>query len=327
MLDPLEHEPAVCYINHMLGRHARNTIVLAAAAAFCTLGIGCVKNVSQKANSGKDYRQKGAKTIELDDGEARVKDIVTYPGGDRVDWKVFEIPEGLQGDMRVKLKWRPARPGMDLSFNIYDQWNHRIARVKPKKKTRKRSKSVKLKGLKAGKYFVQIYASGRMDAGKYTLSLRFKERKPVKVPSIEELAGFIDDPPTLPAVLIPKEKTPEEIAAEQEAAAKAASEAEAAAAANAEAAAAAAEANKPVYSRVRKTQKSGSGVIITIGAGRNKRVDKGWVGSLLRGSSKSPLPDGEFKVIKVTKTEAIAKVKLSLDQVKANPKVILRPSL
>ena len=56
-----------------------------------------------------------AEKIRLDeDGEGRSRrDIVTYPGGDRVDWKVFQVPEGKDGILQVKIKYRPARPGMD----------------------------------------------------------------------------------------------------------------------------------------------------------------------------------------------------------------------
>lgn len=311
----------------MLRRASRNTLAVAASAALAVWLGGCLKNVPQDANTGKDGRYKGAKTIELEGGEARVRDIVTYPGGDRVDWKVFEIPEGSQGDMKIKLKWRPARPGMDLAFSVYDQWFHRIGAAKPDKKGRTRTKRVKLKRLKPGKYYVQVYASTRMDAGRYTLSLRFKERTPPKMPTVEELAGRIEDPPSLPAVVEPKEKTPEELAAEQaEKDRLAAEQAEKDAQAQADKDRLDA-LMKPVFAKIRRTQKStGGGVIITINVGRNKEIDKDWKGSLLRGSSKDPLPDGDFKVIRVTETECVAKVKLSLDQVKANPNVVLQRS-
>lgn len=302
--------------------HAMSFAVLAGLAAALA---GCPKNVPQDSNSGKDYRAKGAKQVALDKGEARVRDIVTYPGGDRVDWKLITLPEGVQGDLRIKLRWRPPRPGMDLAFNVYDEWFERVAQVKPSVKP-ERSKKVKIRRA-SGKYYVQVYAPRRMDAGRYTLSVRFKERKAVVLPTVEELADQISDPPVLPAVVEPKEKTPEEIAAEEAEKARLAEEQRVADEQRTADEDRLAELRKPVYARVRKTQKSSSGgVIITINAGQNKSVDKGWTGTLLTGNSNRPLPDGSFTVIRVTARESVARVQLSLDQVKANPRVELRRS-
>lgn len=320
LADPLAWNQTVCYIKNMLGIRARNTIIIGFSIALGT-SFGCLTNVDPKKNSGKDRSRKKAKKIELEGGEARIRDIVTWPGGDRVDWKTFEIPEGLQGDMDIRIRWRPARPGMGVGMNVYDQYYERLERVK---RTR-RSKKVKLRNLKPGKYYIQIFAPKRMDAGRYRLSLKFRERKPPKVPSLEELAGQIDDPPVLPAVIEPVVKSPEEIAAEEAEKARLAEEQAKIDQDAADKAAVDAELNKPVYARVRRTQRSGGGgVIITINVGRNKGVEREWIGTLLNGSSRKPLPDGDFKVIRVTARESIAKVRLSVDQVKANPKVKLQ---
>jgi len=54
----------------------------------------CSPMIAQDAHSGADAKAKGAQKIRLgDDGEGVAKGIVTYPGGDRVDWKVFEVPK------------------------------------------------------------------------------------------------------------------------------------------------------------------------------------------------------------------------------------------
>ncbi|WP_428263013.1 hypothetical protein [Haliangium sp.] len=296
-------------------------ISLLALAALWLLPAGCARNVPQHENSGKDYRYKGAKKIELEDGEGRVRDIVTYPGGDRIDWKLIELPEGQQGTLRVKLRWRPPRPGLDLAFDVYDEYFDRVARAKPSPGSGDRSKGVKVKGA-SGKYYVMVYAPERSDAGRYTLSVRFKERD--GPPGVDELAGLIEDPPTLPAVVEPEVKTPEQIAAEEEARRKAEEEAAAAAAAAAADAAAQAELNKPIEARITRTQRSSGGVIITISAGKNRSIEKGWRGTLLSGGSQNPLPGGEFTVIRVTRNECIGKVALSMDQVRANLRVELR---
>ncbi len=298
--------------------------MITVAAAALGMVAGCAKNVPQDKNSGKDYRYKGAKVLPLENGEGRARDIVTYPGGDRVDFKVVEIPEGKTGDLRIKLRWRPPRPGLDLAFNVYDAYFERVGSAKPGSKGGSRSKKVKIKRA-SGKYYIQVYAPRRKDAGRYTLAVRFKERKPVVMPTVEELAGQISDPPVLPAVIEPKVKTPEEIAAEQAAQAAQAEQDRLAAEQAKLDADKMAELRKPVYARVRRTQKaSGGGVIITINAGSNKGIDKDWAGTLLRRGSKEPLPDGAFKIIRVTARESVAKVQLSVDQVKANSKVELR---
>jgi hypothetical protein len=303
------------------GARPRGLWSLGPLLGLLALGAGCPRNVPQDESSGKDFRNKGAKKIELEEGEGRVRDIVTYPGGDRVDWKVVELPKDITGTLEVKLQWQPPRPGLDLAFDVYDEYFHRVERAKPSPGTGDRSKRVKVKNA-SGKYYVQVYAPRRTDAGRYVLSLRFRERD--AGPSADELLGMIDDPPPLPAVVEPKEKTPEEIAAEEAERVRVEEERRIAAEKNAQDAATFAELNKPVYARITRTQRSAGGVIITINAGQNRQVDKGWTGVVLAAEGKNALPGGEFTIIRVTKQEAIAKVQLSIDQVRANPRVELR---
>lgn len=292
-----------------------------AIALAALLAAGCTRNVPQHQNSGKDYRPRDARPIVLEDGEARVRDIVTYPGGDRVDWKVVELPEEAQGSLQIKLRWRPPRPGLDLAFEVYDEYFKGIVRAKPSPGSGDRSKSVRVKRA-SGKYYIRVYASGRGDAGRYTLSLRFKERK--GPPGLDELADLIDDPPVLPAVEAPVEKTAEELAQEEEDRKAAEAQALLDEQARLEEQARLDELNKPVFARVIRTQRSSSGVIITVSAGKNRDIQKGWRGRLLSGDSQNALPGGEFTVIRVTRSESIGKVQLSVDQVRANPRVELR---
>src|ERR1041385_3266385 len=53
----------------------------------------CAHNVPQDSNTGEDGKEKGAKPVTLENGEGRATGIVTYPGGDRVDWKLLELPD------------------------------------------------------------------------------------------------------------------------------------------------------------------------------------------------------------------------------------------
>lgn len=275
-------------------------------AAFALGSTGCSRNVPQDGHSGKDYRYKGAKKVKLEEGEGRARDIVTYPGGDRIDWKLVELPEGKKGSLEIKLKWKPPREGLDLAFDVFDEYFERVGRAKPTKGAGKRTKKVKFDGA-SGKYYVQVYAPERGDAGKYVLSFRFKERKQLAQVDPAALAAEIGDPPTLPAV---PEAKPEETPVEAPPVEPVEPVEEV----------------KPVKGRITNVQQSSSGAILTINKGKNAGVDRGWAGTVLRGSSDDPLEGGEFTVIKVTAREAIGKVKLSVDQVKNNRSVLLTPT-
>jgi hypothetical protein len=177
------------------GRGALAAVALLGLALFVS---ACPKNVPQDSASGEDAKPKGAKTITLENNEGTARGIVTYPGGDRVDWKVIELPADATGQLKLKLRWTPPRPGLDLSFDVLNEWNREVASAKPNKrrKSRKTTKAVTVEGAK-GKYFIAIYASERGDAGKYTLDAEFT---PNAVDTFDWLAVPISDPPKLPAV-------------------------------------------------------------------------------------------------------------------------------
>jgi hypothetical protein len=158
----------------------------------------CPKNVPQDMATGEDGKSSGAREMKLENNEARSTGIVTYPGGDRVDWKVIELPKDKVGTIRFKLKWTPPRPGLDLSFDVLNEYFHVVGTAKPnkRKKSRKTNKVVTVENAK-GKLFVAIYASERGDAGKYSLTAEWKE---FQIETFDWLAINVDDPPKLPAV-------------------------------------------------------------------------------------------------------------------------------
>jgi hypothetical protein len=163
------------------------------------LAASCAHNVPQDAASGNDGKQKGAKPITLENGEGKASGIVTYPGGDRVDWKLVELPEKQRGTLDVQLAWAPPRPGLQLAFDVFDEWGQPI--VQSAKTSKKRSKgrirTATVEDAK-GKYFVRVYAVGRGDAGKYRLTVDFKEKS--AGPAYDPLKLEIPDPPKLAAV-------------------------------------------------------------------------------------------------------------------------------
>src|SRR5688572_30089275 len=97
-----------------------------AGAVMLVAGTGCPRNVDGGAHSSKDIRYKGAKRIKLEDNEGRSrKDIVTYPGGDRVDWKAFEIGPPQPDDEKKKEKEKdapPAPPVVTGTLKVTVRW-------------------------------------------------------------------------------------------------------------------------------------------------------------------------------------------------------------
>ncbi|HEX4421589.1 MAG TPA: hypothetical protein VH165_26920 [Kofleriaceae bacterium] len=171
----------------------------------CLVGLvglaltACAHNVAQDAATGADGKEKGAKPVTLDNGEGHASGIVTYPGGDRVDWKMVEIPEKKRGELEVKLAWAPPRPGLQLAFDVFDEWNQPIVQSKKtaKKRSAGRIRTATVEDAK-GKYFIRVYAVGRGDAGKYKLNLEFKETP--NAAGVDYAKLDIPDPPKLASV-------------------------------------------------------------------------------------------------------------------------------
>ncbi len=171
-------------------------------AAMCVVAA-CAHNVPQDKATSTDGRIKGAKPIALDHGEASDSGIVTYPGGDRVDWKVVELPDKQRGTLDVTLTWTTPRPGLKLGFDVFDAWNNPVGAAKRDTESKSKNRLASIKNAK-GKYFIRVYAVGRGDAGRYKLALSFKETS--TKPPIDWLAIPIDNPPKLadlPGVVVP----------------------------------------------------------------------------------------------------------------------------
>ncbi len=184
----------------MLGKSVGRRGLLALVMASCV--AACAHNVAQDSASGNDGKIKGAKAMLLENGEAKSSGIVTYPGGDRIDWKMIELPEQKKGSLDLKLSWTPPRPGLQLAFDVFDEWNNVIASSKKSsKKSKTRSKTLHIDNVK-GKYFIRVYAVNRGDAGKYRLAVEFKEM--AAGITFDPLKLDIPEPPKLAAVPEPE---------------------------------------------------------------------------------------------------------------------------
>lgn len=158
------------------------------------VGGACARTIAQDKATGEDGKQKGAKELRLENGEARSQGIITYPGGDRIDWKVLEIPDKKRGTLDFKLAWTPPRPGLQLAFDVFDEWGHPVGNSRKKKRRGGKTRTATIPDAK-GKYFIRIYAPTRGDAGKYKLTVEFAEQ--VAGPLFDAAKLDIPDPPKL----------------------------------------------------------------------------------------------------------------------------------
>jgi hypothetical protein len=343
----------------------------AALGLAILLALSCAHNVPQDKATGSDGKNKSAKQMQLENGEARSSGIVTYPGGDRVDWKVIELPDKQRGILDIKLQWTPPRPGLQLGFDVFDEWNHQVGASKKagRKKSRGRVRTATIDNAR-GKYYIRVFAVNRGDAGKYRLTVEFKELQGEMAIDLKKVE--IPDPPRL--VGIPEvEATCDEFTFDQKnpacrtvcptAGAPAGwpacrgkcpdppdpsnqacwdkvcpnpptSRAKACklkdfppcdkSAPDPENPKCSIKAN-PVTGRVIKHDVQGTETLITIAAGEDQGVAKGWTGRVLRGDSDNAMDGGEVVLIRVGRRETIGKVKLTTDQISANPRVRLSP--
>jgi len=156
----------------------------------------CAHNVRQDKATGQDGNIKGAVPIALDNNAGEAKGIVTYPGGDRVDWRSIALTEGKKGTLSLKMTYSTPRPGLHVAFDVFDQWQTPVAKAVFQKTSHARETTITDA---KGKYFVRVYAPKRGDAGKYKLVAEFTEAPPVgKGPDWLNIP--INDPPHLPDV-------------------------------------------------------------------------------------------------------------------------------
>lgn len=298
--------------------------------------LGCAHNVPQDKATGPDGKPKGAQPIAIQEGEGKAHGIVTYPGGDRVDWKLIELPAGQKGKLDLQLKYTTPRPGLHVAFDVFDQWNTPITKA---------SKPVGRMAMATidpahGKYFIRIYAPKRGDAGTYDLTANFAATDTGGGPAPIAVA----DPPKLPAVpeveqpCIPFD--PKNKACEKECpddapttwkgcAAKIQAEKDKAAAEEAARLAAEREKNKPkpMDKRILTANIEGGETRIIIGVGTDTQplLDANWKVEVLNTKTGKPLNNGQATIIRVSKTQVLAKVGLPTDIVNQNLTVRLTP--
>ena len=315
----------------MLGKSARHAVVLAFVA------VACAHNVSQDAATGADGRFKGARNINLENGEGKANGIVTYPGGDRVDWKLVELP--ARGQLDIKLQWVPPRPGLQLAFDVFDEYFAQVAQSKKiGKKSGSRMRTATLEGAPKGKYYIRVYAVGRGDAGMPEIEAVCDEFQfDIKNPACRNVCPQSGAPPNWPPCrnVCPDPPDPQKPACWDKVCPNPPT--------------AKAKACKlkdfppcdpkspdpdnlkcgpkhdPVVATVISNEVQGGDVIITVSMGSDSGVEKSWHGQVLRGNSDSPLDGGDVQIIRVDNKRTLGRVHLTVDVLSRNPKVKLSP--
>ena len=314
----------------------------------------CAHNVPQDRATGKDGRLKGAVAIPLENGQGEASGIVTYPGGDRVDWRKLELPKDRPGKLDVKLTYVTPRPGLHVTFDLFDEY--RAPMVKAAYEKTNHSRSTTLEHVK-GTYYVRVYAPKRGDAGKYKLVADFTEDPPPPPPGMHV---EVPDPPRLaevPAVEVGCDVFDPKIEACKK-------KCDVTAAANwpgcaiecpdptmpgaekwpacARSMACPAVSNpmiaacnkpapppppaKPIKGRIIKTTLDNGEAIVTIGVGTAQGVDKAWTaGKVLRAGTMSMLTGGSAVIVKVDKNFTVLRVHLTTDVLSQNDEILVGP--
>lgn len=175
--------------------------IASASLLLALLASGCPRNISGDLATGEDGKTKGAKEMVLENGEARATGIVTYPGGDRVDWKTLAVPKDKSGTLELKLTWQPPRPGLQLSFEVFDEYGYPVAA--PGRSRRGKTRKAQIENAR-GTYLIRVYAQQRGDAGKYKLTATMVEK--ATGPQFDPASLDLPNPPNLasiPDVIVP----------------------------------------------------------------------------------------------------------------------------
>jgi hypothetical protein len=293
-------------------------------AGFAIASAACAHSVREDAASGRDGTQAGARIVRIDHGTATLSGIVTYPGGDRVDWAEIALPEHERGTLDLRLGWTPPRPGLQLAFDVFDGANRPVASADSAGTDARRTgnrRSATVQGA-TGSYYVRIFAVERGDAGAYRLTATFRPDPEPAAPPVELAApprpGEVSEP-ELPCATSTDPGGPpcgddrEPGVAPRPAGRRFASTDRIG------------DVARPITSRIRSTMIQSSVVVVVIDAGTDQGVLRTWKATVLRGDGDAPLDGGDIILLRVERRIAVGKTHLTVEQLADNPRVRLTP--
>jgi hypothetical protein len=332
------------------------------SAAICA-ALGCAHPLSQDAATGPDGWPTGAVPIALVRGSNAATGVgsgtVSYPAGDRVDWKRIDLPLHQVGTLALVLTWQTTRGADRLGFDVFDSWGAPVVTrggdgsAEPTDLTT-RTQTGRIDRAR-GSYLVRVYAVDRHDAGDYQLAVEFAPTDP----GFDPAALAVPEPPRLPDV--PIEPTCDDRAydpANPACANKCPTPADvriaacqatmpcpsppdrrvAACAPSAWPACDLAHRDRgnpncdhahvpPVVARIIRTDlRSGdSDLFVTIGAGKQQGLSLRWTARVVHGDDQAPLPNGAITLVRIDDKVTFGKVKLTSDQLPRDARVELQP--
>nr|HEX4317400.1 hypothetical protein [Kofleriaceae bacterium] len=316
------------------------------AAIFAALlAAGCVHERSQDATTGPDGFPAGAVPIVLDHGSGSASDDVSYATGDRVDWKLVELPAKQAGALDFDLQWQPA--AHQLALDVFDAYG---AQVYTDRRVQDPARGPHVHATiddARGSYLARVYAVDRADAGTYQLAVAFVPRVGFDPATLE-----VADPPRLPAVpgdcdeahYDAKNPDCKDVCPTPADAANAACQGTMACPSppDRRVRACAASAWPPcdlarrdpqnpncdhasVLARIVRVERRDADTYVTLGAGKAQGVTAHWTGAVLRADTDNPLAGGAIALVRVDDKVSVGRVKLTTDQLKDNDRVRLAP--
>jgi hypothetical protein len=273
---------------------------------------------------GENEPWSSATTLKLsENGEVTSESNVSFPKRARAKWFVVELP--APGKLNVKLRMDPLTTGADVGFELLDAGFNVVSAPIDDNDIGQDEKIRELKEARPGKTYIHVYALNRVDEADFRIRVRYTPKEdasgqvadaggepvadgrnvfPWTVPNLPPLpqVGEKDDAPrggsSKPET--PDEPPPPPVEVDPAAGAK-------------------------LKGRIIEFATSGRGVKIVLNKGSEHGVEDGWTGYVVDTKGKS-LPNGAFKVKKVTQDESEGLVGLTLDQIQANRSVVLKAS-
>ena len=278
------------------------SIALVSVAAACGPKVPTHNGYKQKRT--KPWKK--AKAVALDEAnEAEIDGKVNWAKRRRARWYALTISD--YGDLDIKMRseqigGEESEEEFDLAFELLNPAGKvLIVADKEEDDAGEEEKSRQLAELEPGTYWIHVYLQDRMQAGSFTLRLKFE---PTQAPDESTFPAEVDYVGSLAAVP-PVDDAPPPIAVKPKCRGKKCKKPK--------------KPPKPGTKSLRarlvgvKATPSGR-VAITLGIGSNRGVTKGARGHVIT-SGGSRIQGGSFKVSRVTGTRAYASVKASVDSV------------
>jgi hypothetical protein len=241
-------------------------------------------------------------------------------------WRWIETPDGQSGSLDLWLRWQPPRPGVDVAFDVLDQWHQPIvtgATVHARDAQQRVQPGVTIDDA-SGRYFVRVYSpDGAADAGTYQLTARFRPAAVAQAAPAPPAPEVAPQPPVAPPVRRPPTPTPtptptpiptpipspipSPIPTPSPSPSPSAHPAD------------------PIVARAIDVAIVGGLVRATVPIRNDVQVTAAWRAFVLAGDSDRPLPGGTATIVRIAHKFVVISTRLTLDELSANPRVKLVP--